>query len=103
VGHSIRDAPAFFIIFTGLIVIGAAAVLIPGLPLATVTILSQDVDGLILPAILVYMLILINDKRVMGKYANGRFANIFGGATIVGVIILTVMLLVSTIPGFPWL
>jgi NRAMP (natural resistance-associated macrophage protein)-like metal ion transporter len=103
VGHSIRDAPAFFIIFTGLIVIGAAAVLIPGLPLATVTILSQDVDGLILPAILVYMLILINDKRVMGKYANGRFANIFGGATIVGVIILTVTLLVSTIPGFPWL
>lgn len=103
VGHSIRDAPAFFIIFTGLIVIGAAAVLIPGLPLATVTILSQDVDGLILPAILVYMLILINDKRVMGKYANGRFANIFGGATIGGVIILTVMLLVSAIPGFPWI
>lgn len=103
VGHSIRDAPAFFIIFTGLIVIGAAAVLIPGLPLATVTILSQDVDGLILPAILVYMLILINDKRVMGRYANGRFANIFGGATIVGVIILTVMLLVSAIPGFPWI
>jgi Mn2+/Fe2+ NRAMP family transporter len=102
VGHSIRDAPAFFIIFTGLIVIGAAAVLVPGLPLATVTILSQDVDGLILPAILVYMLILINDKRVMGKYANGRFANIFGGATIVGVIILTVTLLVSAIPGFPW-
>ena len=103
VGQSIRDAPAFFIIFTGLIVIGGAAVLIPGLPLATVTILSQDVDGLILPAILVYMLILINDKRVMGRYANGRFANIFGGATIVGVIILTVMLLVSAIPGFPWI
>ena len=103
VGHSIRDAPAFFLIFTGLIVIGGAAVLIPGLPLATVTILSQDVDGLILPAILVYMLILINDKRVMGRYANGRFANIFGGATIVGVIILTVMLLVSAIPGFPWI
>jgi NRAMP (natural resistance-associated macrophage protein)-like metal ion transporter len=102
VGHSIREAPAFFIIFTSLIVIGAAAVLFPGLPLATVTILTQDVDGLILPAILVYMLILINDKRVMGGYANGRFANLFGGATIVGVIILTVTLLVSTIPGFPW-
>jgi Mn2+/Fe2+ NRAMP family transporter len=103
VGYSIREAPAFFIIFTGLILIGAAAVLFPGLPLATVTILSQDVDGLILPAILVFMLILINDKRVMGKYANGRFANIFGGATIVSVIILTVTLLLSTIPGFPWI
>jgi Mn2+/Fe2+ NRAMP family transporter len=48
------------------------------------------------------MLILINDKRVMGRYANGRFANLFGGATIVGVIILTMTLLFSTIPGFPW-
>ncbi len=102
VGFSIREAPAFFIIFTGLIVIGAVAILVPGLPLATVTILSQDVDGLILPAILIFMLILINDKRVMGKYANGKFANIVGGVTIGSVIILAVSLVLSTLPGFPW-
>jgi Mn2+/Fe2+ NRAMP family transporter len=102
VGRTIREAPAFFGIFTGLIVIGALAILFPGMPLTAAALLSQDVNGLILPAILVFMLILINDTRVMGKYANGRFANIFGGATIGGVIILTVALLLSTIPGFPW-
>jgi Mn2+/Fe2+ NRAMP family transporter len=103
VGYSVREAPAFFIIFTGLIVIGVAAILVPGLPLATVTILSQDVDGLILPAILVYMLILVNDRRVMGRYANGTFANVVGGVTIGGVIVLAVTLLLSAIPGFPWI
>jgi Mn2+/Fe2+ NRAMP family transporter len=102
VGFSIREAPAFFIIFTGLIVIGSVAILVPGLPLATAAFLSQDVNGLILPAILIYMLILINDRRVMGRYANGRFANVVGGVTIGGVIALTVTLLASTIPGFPW-
>jgi NRAMP (natural resistance-associated macrophage protein)-like metal ion transporter len=102
VGFSIREAPAFFIIFTGLIVIGAVAILVPGLPLAAVAILSQDVDGLILPAILIFMLILINDKRVMGKYANGRFANIVGGVTIGAVTILALSLVLSTLPGFPW-
>ena len=103
VGRKLREAPAFFIIFTGLILIGALAILIPGLPLTTVTILSQDVDGLILPAILIFMLILINDKRVMGRYANGWFANVVGGVTIGGVILLSVLLLLSTIPGFPLL
>lgn len=102
VGFSIREAPAFFIIFTGLIVIGAVAILVPGLPLAPVTILSQDVDGLILPAILIFMFILINDKRVMGKYANGRFANVVGSVTIGAIIILAVTLVLSTLPGFPW-
>jgi NRAMP (natural resistance-associated macrophage protein)-like metal ion transporter len=102
VGHTIREAPAFFGIFTGLIVIGSVAILFPGLPLTATALLSQDVNGLILPAILVFMFILINDKRVMGKHANGRFANIFGGATIAGVIVLTVALLLSAIPGFPW-
>lgn len=102
VDRRLREAPAFFGIYTGLIVIGAMAILIPGLPLTAVTILSQDVDGLILPAILIYMFILMNDRRLLGKYANGRFANVFGGATIGSIIVLTVLLLLSGLPGFPW-
>jgi NRAMP (natural resistance-associated macrophage protein)-like metal ion transporter len=102
VGFSVREAPAFFIIFTGLILIGSAAILVPGLPLAAVAFLSQDVNGLVLPAILIFMFILINDRRVMGQYANGRFANIVGGVTIGAVIILAVTLVLSTLPGFPW-
>lgn len=103
VGYRIREAPAFFIIFTGLIVLGALAVMIPGLPLAAVTVLTQDIDGLILPAILVFMLILINDRRLLGRYANGWFANTVGGATIAGIIALSSLLLLSTLPGFPWI
>jgi len=103
VDRRLREAPAFFGIYTGLIVIGALAILVPGLPLTAVTILSQDVDGLILPAILVFMFILMNDRRLLGKYVNGRFANIFGGATIGSIIVLTVLLLLSGLPGFPWI
>jgi NRAMP (natural resistance-associated macrophage protein)-like metal ion transporter len=102
VGFSIREAPAFFIIFTGLIAIGSLAIMVPGLPLATAAFLSQDVNGVILPAILIFMFILINDKRAMGKYVNGRFANTVGGVTIGGVIVLNLSLLLSTLPGFPW-
>ena len=102
VGFSIREAPAFFIIFTGLIAIGSLAIMVPGLPLATAAFLSQDVNGVILPAILIFMFILINDKRAMGKHVNGRFANTVGGVTIGGVIVLNVSLLLSTLPGFPW-
>ncbi|MFN2463441.1 MAG: Nramp family divalent metal transporter [Candidatus Dormibacteria bacterium] len=102
VDRGLREAPAFFGIYTGLIVIGAVAILVPGLPLTLVTILSQDVDGLILPVILVYMLILMNDRRLLGRYANRKFANIFGGGTIAAIILLTVLLLLSGLPGFPW-
>ncbi|MHB8507275.1 MAG: Nramp family divalent metal transporter [Candidatus Dormibacteria bacterium] len=102
-GRRMREAPAFFIIYTGLIAVGALVIMIPNAPLTAITVLSQDVDGLILPAILVYMFILINDRRLMGRYANGKLANIVGGLTLSGVIVLTVLLLLSTIPGIPYL
>jgi Mn2+/Fe2+ NRAMP family transporter len=99
VGRTAREAPAFFAIFTGLIVIGAGAVLFPDIALTAVALLSQDVNGLILPAILIYMLILVNDKRLLGRHANGWFANAVGGTMIGAIILLTLTLLVSSIPG----
>jgi NRAMP (natural resistance-associated macrophage protein)-like metal ion transporter len=101
VGHRFGDAPAFFGIFTGLIVVGGLAVLIPGLPLVSLILLSQDANGLILPAILVFMLVLLNDRRVMGRYVNGRFANAIAGVTVVVLIALTALLLASSLPGSP--
>jgi NRAMP (natural resistance-associated macrophage protein)-like metal ion transporter len=103
VGRTVREAPAFFIIFTALIVVGALAVLIPGLPLATVAIITQDVAGIILPAILIYMFILVNDRRLLGRHVNGWLANTIGGGTIVAIILLDLMLLLSGLPGFPWI
>lgn len=95
------EAPVFFGIFTFLIVAGAAAVLIPGVPLVQMILLSQDVNGLILPAILVYMLILVNDRRIMGRFVNNVVTNVIAITTVVGLIVLTVLLLLSAIPGSP--
>ena len=63
--------------------------------------LSQDVNGLILPAILVYMLVLVNDRRIMGRYVNGRIANLVAGATVLLLVVLTALLLATAIPGSP--
>ena len=102
VGHRFSEAPAFFGIFTGLIVISALATLTPGLPLVSMILLSQDANGIILPAILVYMLVLLNDRRIMGRYVNGRFANAIAGVTVAVLIVLTAVIVLSSIPGSPF-
>jgi len=101
VGHRFAEAPAFFGIFTGLIVIGALATLTPDLPLVSMILLSQDANGIILPAILIYMLVLLNDRRIMGRYVNGRFANAIAGFTVAVLILLTMLIVLSSIPGSP--
>jgi Mn2+/Fe2+ NRAMP family transporter len=101
VGQAFADAPAFFGIFTGLIAIGGLAVLVPGVPLFQLILLSQEIDGLILIAILVYIMILVNDHRVMGPHVNGLVTNLVGGATVVLLIGLTALLLLSSLPGSP--
>ncbi|HLQ63070.1 MAG TPA: Nramp family divalent metal transporter [Candidatus Acidoferrales bacterium] len=99
VGQRFSEAPVFFGIFTGLIVIGALAVLVPGVPLVSLILATQEVNGLILPAILIYMLVLVNDRRLLGRYVNGPVANVIGGATVVMLIVLSVLLLLTSIPG----
>ncbi|HKF79112.1 MAG TPA: Nramp family divalent metal transporter [Candidatus Dormibacteraeota bacterium] len=101
VGRDLGEAPAFFGIFTGLLAIGTAAVMIPGLPLVTLILLSQEANGIILPAILIFMLVLLNDRRIMGRHVNGRLANTVAGLTVAVLIGLTLILLVASLPGSP--
>jgi len=101
VGHRMADAPAFFGIFTGLIVIGCLAVLIPGVPLVSLILLSQEINGLILAAILVFMMVLVNDRRIMGRYVNGRVINTIAWATVALLVSLIGLLLAFSIPGSP--
>jgi Mn2+/Fe2+ NRAMP family transporter len=101
VGQRLGDAPAFFGIFSGLIVLGAGAVLIPGVPLVNLILLSQEINGLILAVILVFMIVLVNDRRVVGRYVNGPVVNVIAGATVLLLVSLTAMLLLSAIPGSP--
>jgi Mn2+/Fe2+ NRAMP family transporter len=101
VGLRFGEAPAFFGIFTGLIVVGCLAVLVPGVPLVSMILLSQEINGLILAAILVYMIVLVNDRRIMGRYVNGRLANLVSGATVVLLVTLIALFLISAVPGSP--
>ncbi|TAM61049.1 divalent metal cation transporter [bacterium] len=89
-----REAPVFYSLYLGLIVIGAGLVLIPGAPLLQIIFYSQVLNGALLPVILILMLLLINNRRLMGTYVNGRLLNTIAWATVVIVGVLTV---VSTI------
>ncbi len=90
------EAPAFNGIYTFVIFFGAAFVLIPGAPLITIMILSQAVNGVLLPFLLVYMIRIINDRRIMGRYVNSKATNLLAWTTVYVVVALTVVLLGGT-------
>jgi len=93
------EAPVFNGIYTFVIFFGAALVLIPSAPLITIMVLSQAVNGVLLPFLLIFMMTIVNDRRIMGRYVNGRVYNTLGWSTVVVVIGLTVALLVMMALG----
>ena len=99
VSRGFRDAPIFLGLYTGLIVIGALTVLWPHAPLFILLWLPNVVGGMLLPVILVLMLLLVNNKRLMGTYTNGPVGNVIAVATTVVLIALTIIWLVVTIAG----
>jgi Mn2+/Fe2+ NRAMP family transporter len=90
VGSKFGEAPVFYWLYTLLIMAGAAFVLIPGLPLIKIAVLSQVVNGVVLPFVLVFMLLLINKKELMGEYVNTRLFNVIAWGTTVIMIGLTI-------------
>ena len=94
-----EDAPQFYVLYTAMIVIGAGLVLIPGLPLLKILLLSQTANGVLLPFILVFMLLLAGDERLMGKYRNGPILNAVSWATTALLIALTLGMLWFTLRG----
>jgi len=77
------EAPFFYWLYTLLIVAGGAVLLIPGLPLVKIAVLSQVVNGVVLPFVLIFMLLLINKKELMGAYVNTRLFNTVAWGTTV--------------------
>jgi Mn2+/Fe2+ NRAMP family transporter len=90
VGKKFGEAPAFYWLYTALIIAGAGVILTPNLPLVKITVLSQVVNGVVLPFVLIFMLLLINRKELMGEYVNSRLFNVIAWATTVIMIGLTV-------------
>jgi Mn2+/Fe2+ NRAMP family transporter len=97
VNFSFREAPIFQGLFTGMLALGALVALIPGLPLIQLIIIAQVINGILLPILLVFILRLINDRRIMGQYTNTLAKNIIAWATVVTLIGLTVLMLASVI------
>jgi NRAMP (natural resistance-associated macrophage protein)-like metal ion transporter len=84
------DAPVFYWLYTILIAAGAGVILIPKIKLVTITIFSQVVNGVVLPFVLIFMLLLVNKKSLMGEFVNSRLFNVIAWATTVIMIGLTV-------------
>jgi NRAMP (natural resistance-associated macrophage protein)-like metal ion transporter len=87
------DARAFFSIYTFVLAAGALVVLLPGLDLLPLIVASQNLQGLLLPIVLVFMVVLVNDKRLMGRHRNGRVANVLAWSAVGLVVILDAVLL----------
>ena len=96
VRHSLHrkptDAIGFYLVYAGLIAFAAALVLIPGSPLGLLTVAVQTLAGVLLPSATVFLLLLCNDRAVLGPWVNGRWLNLFTGAVIAVLIVLSVIL-----------
>jgi len=98
--RSFKEAPIFFSIYTILIILGAAAVLLPIKSLVKAMMISQTMNGILLPVILIFMLMLVNDQRIMGKFKNGKIYNIICWIVVLVLIFLTIILMLTTFfPG----
>jgi Mn2+/Fe2+ NRAMP family transporter len=97
VNKKFSEAPQFYGLYSLLIFLGAGIILLPKIPLFSVMYISQIVNGVVLPAILVFMLLLINNKKLMGEYANKRIYNIISWATVAILTVLTVAYIVSLV------
>ena len=95
--RSPKDSIPFYLVFAGLIGVAAALVLIPGTPLGLLTNAVQSLAGVLLPSATVFLLLLCNDTAVLGPWRNGRWLNLFTGAVIAVLVLLSVILTASVL------
>src|ERR1022692_1825132 len=99
VSKRMKDAPIFYSLYTLLIVVGAGVVLVPSFPLVQMILLSQVLNGILLPFVLIFMVLLINKVDIMGEWTNSRTFNLVSWATVVIMIGLTLALVGITVRG----
>lgn len=97
ISYTYKEAPVFFSLYTLLIVLGAGIVLCPGISLYAVMLLSQVINGVLLPPILVFMVLIASNKNIMGEYANGSIYNLVCWSFTIVLILLTILLLAATL------
>jgi len=90
VGQKLGEAKVFYWLYTLLLIAGGGVILLPNVPLIKISILSQVVNGVVLPFVLIFMLLLVNKRDLMGKHVNSRWFNVVAWATTVIMIGLTI-------------
>jgi Mn2+/Fe2+ NRAMP family transporter len=93
------EAKEFYILYTGILVVSAIIILIPNAPLIDISIWSQVLNGILLPIVLVSMILLINNKKIMGNYINKPFQNIIGWGAVGILVLLSLILLITPVLG----
>ena len=96
-GRRIREAPLFIGVYTAVIMVAAAVILLSRVPPLAIILASQVINGILLPVVLVLMLILINKPRLMGEHVNSRVYNWLAGATIAIVTLLSLTYLIHSL------
>jgi len=100
VDRSFGEAPEFYWLYTLLIIGSAGMILLPGAPLLRIILVSQVLNGVLLPLILVFMLLLVNRASLMGEFTNGRGYDLVAWGTVLLLTVLTVMLVATSFwPG----
>jgi Mn2+/Fe2+ NRAMP family transporter len=92
-----REAKGFYAVFAGLLVVSAVIVIIPGSPLGLLTEGVQTLAGVLLPSATVFLLLLCNDRQVLGPWVNGRMLNLFTSAVVAVLVMLSIVLTASVL------
>ena len=95
--RSVLDAKGFYLVYFGIVALAAALVLMPGSPLGLLTEAVQTLAGVLLPSATVFLLLLCNDKAVLGPWVNSKRLNVFTGAVIAVLVVLSIILTAATV------
>ncbi|HTH76996.1 MAG TPA: NRAMP family divalent metal transporter [Trinickia sp.] len=95
--RSVFDAKGFYLVYFGIVALAAALVLMPGSPLGLLTEAVQTLAGVLLPSATVFLLLLCNDKAVLGPWVNSKRLNVFTGAVIAVLVVLSIILTAATV------
>lgn len=91
------EAKEFYILYTGILVISAIIILIPNAPLIPISLWSQVINGILLPVVLICMIVLVNNKKIMGVYVNKPVNNIIGWSAVIVMVGLSLTLIILPI------
>jgi NRAMP (natural resistance-associated macrophage protein)-like metal ion transporter len=95
--RSVRDAPWFYLAYLGMLLSAGAVVLIPGAPLVTITMYVQIVAVTLLPAALIFLILILNDEGFMGEHVNTRWQNIANWSIVLAIIVISTLFALSTL------